>query len=177
MQRPINIFLTTLLSLCFLFITIPTSVAFAKTFSYCGSSGGTGGNRFSDLETSGEYSSDDRRLVEIRIRSGDFIDGIQTVYENQIGDIIESPWHGGTGGNLSVFKLDPDEYITRISGKYGWYIDRIEIVTSKGRNKGWGGMGGAKHYIYNAPPGSHIHGFGGAAGVYIDSIGVIFKTP
>jgi hypothetical protein len=177
MQKSINTFLTTLLSLCLLFIAISANVVFAKTFSYCGSSGGGGGDSFSDLEISGYGSSDDRKIVEIRIRSGDFIDGIQTVYENQIGQRTESPWHGGTGGNLSIFKLDPDEYITRISGKYGWYVDRIEIVTSKGRNKGWGGMGGAKHYIYNAPPGSHIHGFGGAAGVYIDSIGVIFKTP
>ena len=132
---------------------------------------------FSDLQLSGQHSSDDRKLVGIRIRSGAFIDGIQAVYENKIGQRIESPWHGGTGGNLSVFKLAPDQYIIRFNGKYGWYVDHIGIITNKGQHKGWGGIGGAKHFVYTAPPGSHIHGFGGHAGKLIDSIGVIFKSP
>jgi hypothetical protein len=146
MKKLIHTILPAFLIFCLFFISSPVRDAFASTFSYCGPSGGVGGNFFSDLSISGEHSSDDRKLVEIRIRSGDFIDGIQTVYENQIGQRFESPWHGGTGGNLSVFKIDPDEYVTRISGKYGWYIDHLEIVTSKGRNKGWGGMGGAKNF-------------------------------
>lgn len=160
-----------------LLILIPMSHVVASTFSYNGPSGGVGGVQFSDLQISGGYSSDNRRLTEIRIRSGAFVDGIQTVYENQTGQKFESPWHGGSGGTLSVFKLEPDEFVTRISGKYGWYVDRIEIVTNKGRNKGWGGTGGAKHFIYNAPPASYIHGFGGSSGRFVDSIGVIFKTP
>ena len=177
MQKVTSTFLSALFFLCLFNISLSISNVFAATFSYCGPSGGDGGNHFSDLRASGRYSSDDRKLVEIRIRSGAFIDGIQAVYENKIGQRVESPWHGGTGGNLSVFKLATDEYITRISGKYGWYVDHIEIITNKGRHKRWGGTGGARNFIYNAPPGSHIHGFGGHAGKFIDSIGVIFKTP
>lgn len=177
MQKMMSKLLSALFLLCLFSVSLQISNVFAATFSYCGPSGGVGGNHFSDLQASGQHSSDNRKLVEIRIRSGAFIDGIQTVYENRIGQRNESSWHGGSGGKLSVFKLAPDEYVIRINGKYGRFVDHIEIITSKGRHKGWGATGGAKHFVYNAPPGSHVHGFGGHAGKFIDSIGVIFKSP
>lgn len=177
MEKSIRKRLSVLFLLCLFSIPLSISNVFAATFSYCGSSGGVGGNHFSDLQVSGQHSSDSRKLVEIRIRSGDFIDGIQTVYENKMGQRFKSAWHGGVGGNLSVFKLDPDEHIVRINGKHGLYVDHIEIITNKGRHKGWGGIGGEKYFVYNAPPKSYIHGFAGYAGEFIDSIGVIFKTP
>jgi jacalin-like lectin domain-containing protein len=149
----------------------------AASFSFLGSSGGVGGNYFSDGQAGGQFSSGDRRLTEVRIRSGVFIDAIQLVYEDVIGQKIISPMHGGTGGTLSVFKLAPGEYITRISGKYGWYIDHLLIETNKGKAKGWGGTGGSANYTYTAPPGSSIHGFFGRSGTFIDAIGVILKTP
>jgi hypothetical protein len=149
----------------------------ANQFSYCGPSGGYGGQYFSDQNVCGQFSSDNRRLVEVRIRSGVYIDAIQTVYVNIADQKFESPLHGGTGGTLSVFKLAPDEYITRISGKYGVFIDSLQIVTNKGNVKGWGGTGGAGNYIYTAPPGSRIHGFFGRSGKFLDAVGVIIKTP
>lgn len=149
----------------------------AASFSFLGPSGGLGGNYFSDGQAGGQFSSDNRRLTEVRVRSGAFIDSIQLVYENVIGQKIVSPMHGGSGGTLSVFKLDPGEYITRISGKHGWYIDSLLIETNKGKAKGWGGTGGSANYTYTAAPGSSIHGFFGRSGKFLDAIGVILKTP
>ena len=34
--------------------------------------------------------------------------------------------------------LDDDEYITDVAAGYGWYVDRLEITTSKGRVHGVG---------------------------------------
>ena len=143
----------------------------AETFSFLGPSGGGGGNYYSDSQTGG------RQLIEVRIRSGAFIDAIQTVYVDAIGQKFVSQRYGGGGGNLDIFKLAPGEYITRISGKYGSFVDSLLIQTNKGRAKGWGGSGGSANYTYTAPPGSRIHGFFGRSGKFIDSVGVILKTP
>lgn len=167
----------TFLGILFLSFVVISYLFAANQFSYCGPSGGYGGKYFSDQNVCGQFSSDNRRLVEVRIRSGVYIDAIQTVYVNMAGQKFVSPWHGGAGGRLSVFKLAPGEYITRISGKYGKYIDSLQIVTNKGSIKGWGGTGGAGNYIYAAPPGSRIHGFFGRSGKYLDAVGVIMKSP
>ena len=178
MKKFVMIFLAVLFLSFVLISTLLISDVFASgSFSFCGPSGGFGGNYFSDGTTGGQFSSDNRRLVEVRIRSGIFIDAIQTVYENAVGQKITSPRHGGTGGKLSVFKLAPGEYITRISGKYGRFIDSLLIETNKGRAQGFGGTGGAGNYTYKVPPGSRIHGFFGRSGKFLDAIGVIIKTP
>lgn len=159
----------------FLFLAIMLTVllppASAETFSFLGPSGGPGGSYFSDNQTGG------LRVVEVRIRSGAYIDAIQFVYENKAGQRITGQMHGGNGGNLSVFALEPGEYLTRITGKHGNFIDSFQIVTSNGRSKGWGGTGGAARYTYTAPPGSSIHGLFGRCGVFLDAVGVILSTP
>jgi|GEM_PF-1225533 len=152
-------------------LILPVSNASAETFSFLGPSGGGGGSYYADNQTGG------LRVVEVRVRSGVYIDGVQFIYENKIGQVINGKWHGGQGGTLSVFKLQPGETITRVTGKHGYFIDSLQLVTSKGRSKGWGGSGGSAHYTYSAPPGSHIHGLFGRSGVYIDALGVILSTP
>jgi len=143
----------------------------AETFSFFGPSGGVGGGYFSDGQTGG------RKLIEVRIRSGAFIDSIQTVYADALGQQFVSPMHGGNGGTLAIFKLSPGEWITRISGRHGSFVDSLLIQTNKGRIKGFGGTGGSVNYTYTAPPGTRIHGFFGRSGKFVDAIGVILKTP
>jgi hypothetical protein len=147
-----------------------------NAFSFCGPSGGDGGNHYSDGTEAGQFSTDDHKLVEVRIRSGAFIDAIQTVYEDSIGNKIVSAQHGGNGGKLITFKLALGEYITRISGMYGWVVNTLLIETNKGRAQGWGNPGGLGTYNYTAPPGTSIHGFFGKSGLYLDAIGVILKS-
>ena len=155
----------------FIFVSINSVSAYAADwFSYCGPSGGLGGNRFDDGQTGG------RRIKEVRVYSGAFVDSIQVIYIDQTNQIIPGGKHGGSGGNLSVLKLTLDEYITTVGGKYGSYVDSLFMKTSKGQVKKWGGAGGNVGFFYSVPPGTHIHGFFGSAGKYLDSIGVIMKT-
>lgn len=154
-----------------LFTVTPAVFCNSKGLTFLGPSGGGGGQYYANKKQS------DWRLVEVRVRSGAFIDAIQTVHENVIGQKYVSKRFGGGGGNLEVFTLAAGEHITRISGKYGNFVDSLQIETNTGRVKGWGGVGGAVNYTYSAPAGTHIYGFFGRSGAFIDSIGVILKSP
>ncbi len=87
------------------------------TFSYCGVSGGHGGNKFDDGQTA------NRKIVEVKINSGWYVDAIQLVYSGVGGG--PTPKHGGGGGTLKVFKLAADEDIVEVGGKHGDLIDSI----------------------------------------------------
>ena len=151
-------------------VTLPVKQASAETFSFCGASGGTGGNEYTDSQTQGLI------VTEVRIWHGSRIDAIQFVYKNKQGGKIEGTKHGGNGGTLSVFMLQPGETIVKITGKHGTVIDSMQLLTSNGREQRWGGSGGSVNYTYSAPPGSSIFGLFGRAGTYIDALGVILLT-
>lgn len=143
------------------------------TFSYCGPSGGLGGNKFNDGQTG------NRKITEVRISSGWYIDSIQLVY-NIAGSPKVNPKHGGSGGKLKSFKLGVDEQITEIGGKHTKYVNTLWIKTNKGRTEKWGGTkewSDNRDFIYSVPPGTRIDGFWGRSGWYIDAIGVIILTP
>jgi hypothetical protein len=113
------------------------------------------------------------RISEVRVRSADYIDAIQLVYSNgKVG-----PRQGGLGGKLSSFKLEPDETITIVSGRYGHYVDSLAITTSKGRTQRWGGSGGTVAYSYTAPAGMWVGDLTGRASQYFDAIGVCIVDP
>lgn len=115
----------------------------------------------------------DYQLAEIRVWSGSWIDALQTIYVNRYtGERVESSRCGGSGGDLSVFALDPDEYLTLVYGQYGDYVDSMTVVTNKQRLKTWGGDGGLADYFYGGPKGIKIVGFKSHAGQYVDAIGV-----
>ena len=152
-------------------MVLPVKHASADTFSFCGPSGGTGGSYYADNETEGLH------VVEVRVWHGKYIDAIQFVYGNKQGGQIEGKKHGGNGGGLSTFKLQPGETIAKISGKHGSLVDSMQLLTSNGREQQWGGPGGTVRYTYSAPPGSSIFGLFGRSGTYIDALGVILYTP
>lgn len=152
-----------------------------RTFK-CGYSGGrrTGddpeeqaGREFSD-----EATREGSKIVEVRLRHGRLIDSIQLVCEIPDGERHELPAHGGGGGQLSVFTLDRDEFLTGISGTYGASVDTIRLHTNKQTSAPFGGAntsGGPANYLYEAPEGYEIVGFWGRSGDMIDAIGIIFR--
>jgi len=129
--------------------------------------GGRGGTEFSDRDV-----PVGARISEVRIRGGSYIDSIQVVYTLRDGRQYAGARHGGDGGNLSVFRLDSDEYIVAISGKHGNYIDSLVIHTNKRKSSQYGGSGGSRDYQLQVPSGNRGVGFSGKAGKYLDAIGV-----
>jgi len=133
--------------------------------------GGRGGSAFSDDEV-----PPGARISEVRVQSGDHIDAIQAVYTLPDGRALEGAWHGGRGGRLGVFRLDPDEYIVGISGRCGDYVDSLVIETNRRPSPMFGGRGGDRDYRVQIPPRSQVIGFAGRSGEYLDAIGLNFAT-
>jgi len=130
--------------------------------------GGRGGRTFYDSQV-----PENARVSEVRIRSGERIDSVQMVYELSDGSSQEGRRYGGSGGRLNVFRLDSDEYITGLSGRYGETIDSMRIETNKRSSTLFGGRGGSTDYRVDVPSGNYAVGFTGRAGDYLDAIGLI----
>jgi hypothetical protein len=150
-----------------------TGDVLGQSSSPTGPSGGTGGQYFED--TVFATTSGPGEVVEVRVRSGQYIDAVQVVVLVN-GLEQELPIHGGGGGYPQAFRLNPGEYIQAMGGRYGQYVDSLFIRTSMGRSQQWGGGGGAAQYFYGALSGTRIRGFIGRAGQYVDAIGAMIST-
>ncbi len=133
--------------------------------------GGSGGSAFADLEIPAEA-----RIAEVRVGTGEWLDSIQAIYVLPDGRYMEGTRHGGGGGSIRSFRLDSDEYITGLSGRYGQYVDSIQIHTNKRSSQLFGGSGGGRDYRIDVPVGNQAVGFFGRAGNALDAIGLTFAT-
>jgi hypothetical protein len=131
--------------------------------------GGPGGSAF--LDPGPEQGA---LVVEVQVRSGDYVDSVQLVYSLSDGRTVVGPQHGGTGGELSVFHLDADEYLIGISGRTGTYIDSIRFQTNKRISPTFGGSGGSREFRVDIPANAQVTGLAGRAGNYLDAIGLTF---
>ena len=133
--------------------------------------GGRGGRQFADLDI-----PTGAKVTEVHIRSGDHVDSVQLLYTLADGNTQMGTRHGGSGGQLNVFRLDSDEYITGISGRYGDIIDSICVQTNKRTSSTFGGRGGRQDFRVEVLAGNQGIGFTGRAGDYLDAIGLTY-TP
>jgi hypothetical protein len=129
--------------------------------------GGGGGSAFSD-----ESVPRGARISEVRVRSGNAVNSIQAIYTLLDGRLFEGKIHGGDGGALGVFQLDPDEYVTGLSGHSGENINSIAIRTNKRTSQVFGGDGSGGIFIINVPAGKQAIGFTGRSSSYLNAIGL-----
>ncbi len=141
----------------------------------CGYSGGKGGKDFSDDDKI-KLSENNIKINQIGVKSDKFVDSICITYSLNNEESVTSERHGDIKGDLDIFNLDENEYVTKVSGRFGSMIDSLEIVTNLGSKKRYGGKGGFADFEYEAPNNYQIIGFFGRAGWHIDAIGVIFKS-
>ena len=164
--------------------TDPTDIALTAS----GPSGGYGGGPFDGGDFNYLRSAfslpyptiaGNVQIAHVTVFSGDYIDSIQVTYAPSPGITGQPGKHGGDGGSRRDLLLQPGEYITEVSGRYGDYVDSLTIRTggSRSQTMKWGGRGGSQSFDYWAPPGSQIVGFWGRSGDYIDAIGVLMTTP
>jgi len=114
------------------------------------------------------------RVLEVRIFSGNIVNAVQMRYILPDGRILAGPRHGGPDGQQNTFRLDSDEYIIGISGRYGANIDSLQIHTNKRASALFGGSGGNQDYRIDAADGSQAVGFVGRASRYLNAIGLTF---
>lgn len=120
------------------------------------------------------------KIAEIRVRSGRYIDSIEVRY-HQItnGQCTGSPLVtriGGSGGTLrQPLLLGCFEHVTQIRGRYGKYVDSLEVLTSEGQSIRWGGSGGTSEFLYTGAD-TGIVGLWGRGGRLVDALGVVFRV-
>jgi hypothetical protein len=136
----------------------------------CGPSGGAGGVEFTD-----DVLPEDCQVVEVRIYAQQRVHGVQIIHETCDGGYHPFPIHGSAAGELHVIRLAADEFIVRISGRFGAQVDSMRIHTNKQISPLLGGDGGGGVYLYEVPSGSEIVGFWGRAGNGLNAIGVILR--
>jgi hypothetical protein len=134
-----------------------------------GIAGGTGGTPFGDRDIPAGA-----RIVEVRVQAGEWVDAVQAVFMLSDGRTVQGTRHGGSGGNVGVFRLDRDEYVIGLSGRCGERIDSLRIQTNKRTSQVFGGRGGSQDYRIDVPAGNQAVGFTGRSGQYLDAIGLIF---
>jgi predicted flap endonuclease-1-like 5' DNA nuclease len=115
------------------------------------------------------------KVREIRVNAGHYVDGIQLVYSDADGSLVEMPHLGGRGGSQHSVSLEADEYLTGLSGRCGRYIDSIRFHTNKRSTDSYGGPGGEEKYRFEAASSSEIVGLTGRGDWYVDQLGVIIR--
>ncbi|WP_306350802.1 jacalin-like lectin [Flavobacterium sp. '19STA2R22 D10 B1'] len=129
-----------------------------------GPSGGIGGNNFTII-AEGETTA-------IIIRSGSWIDAIQIAYTDANGKEERTAKCGGNGGTEQILKLAKEECITKVSGRYGSYIDSIIFETNLGKKYTFGGPGGHTNFTFTVPNKMNFAGFTGRSGSFVDALGI-----
>ncbi|MEL7244936.1 MAG: jacalin-like lectin [Cyanobacteria bacterium J06573_2] len=115
------------------------------------------------------------QISRVTIRSRGWVDGIQVHWTMKDGSSKSGGYHGGSGGIQDSFTLDPNEKITKISGRIGDYVDQLTFHTSKERKYGPYGNGKGKEFSIDIPENSELIGFFGRAEKYLDGIGVLIR--
>ncbi len=131
--------------------------------------GGGGGRPFADGNI-----PPGARITAVVVRSGDTIDAVQAIYALSDGRNLAGQQHGHSGGNSHTFRLNRDEYIIGLAGRFGDTVDSMRIVTNKRTSQVFGGGGGDKDFRIDVPRGNQAVGFTGRAGDTVDAIGLIY---
>jgi len=128
--------------------------------------GGMGGTPFSDPPG--------LTITRIYVSSGEFVDCLLVTYSD--GHLQQ---HGGSGGtNQFNIVFDSDEFISRLEGTYGSYINTLKIITNKDRT--YGPFGGAPPWplgpnsftLGTVPSKTFSQAFFGRSGIFLDAIGI-----
>ncbi|MHC4159578.1 MAG: jacalin-like lectin [Planctomycetota bacterium] len=136
--------------------------------------GGNKGTEWSDDLSSKELGKN-IHLSQLIIRSGEIIDAIQVVYKEGYTSKKQQQ-HGSKGGCKTTLSFDGDEYITKITGRYGgWYGNQSDtfiqalIIHTNRQPQGYPVRGmwdrnpvdRSTKFTIVAPPGYEIIGFYG----------------
>lgn len=122
------------------------------------------------------YYAPTSRINLIYINHGDAVDSFKTIYSILGGDILQSDWHGGPGGNQTMIALNKDEALIGVEGSSGGkYISQISFITRRGtdgmvtRHGPFGKVASRAFSFYG-----NILGFSGSYGNLLHSISVYY---
>src|SRR5215213_3735396 len=139
--------------------------------------GGGGGGAWDDVQALA--ATPPTAFRRIAVRSGSYLDQIESTYGLAAGTSIQA--HGGGGGGPASFDFVPNEILICVQGRSGAYVDQIGFTTAVIYGGGdpplirsygpYGGGGGAPFQIWG-----EIAAFYGRSGSFVDSIGCYLGT-
>ncbi|XP_012619714.1 zymogen granule membrane protein 16 [Microcebus murinus] len=135
----------------------------ARSSSYNGEYGGTGGKRFSH---SGNQLEGPITAIRVRVNSN-YIVGLQVRYGK-----VWSDYSGGSSGDLEEIFLHSGESVIQVSGKYKRYLKKLVFVTDKGRYLSFGKDSGTSFSAVPLHPNTVLRFISGRSGSVIDAIGL-----
>jgi hypothetical protein len=115
------------------------------------------------------------RIRALIVHYLDVVNAIRPIYLDGNGKMA-LPLHGHEDGTEATLVLEPDEYVTEISGRTGTLVDSLTVETNLGTRQAFGGTGGGPIEGYELPPDTdrpqEVVAFFGACGQRLDSIGI-----
>src|SRR5262249_57345572 len=81
---------------------------------------------------------------------------------------------GGDGKEV-IWRLPDGDYIPRLTGRFGTWIDSLTIYTRSGSSYNYGGSGGDRAFDPQASGDEEVTGFFGRAGGNLDQIGILTR--
>jgi len=115
----------------------------------------------------------------VTVRGGSWLDSVRCTWEDE-GDLVKSDNHGGDGGEATVIKLEPGEFLIQVSGVVLkqddlTVIGSLSFKTTKRTIDPIGETTEGPKFTLDAPPGQEICGFQGRSGDYLNAIGMICR--
>ena len=89
---------------------------------------------------------------------------------------VWSETHGGGGGAVHTFQLNPGAKIFLVQGRAGSRLDELEFVTDDGTVYGPVGGGGGAPWV-SSHPGCYLSYFSGSSGSRLDSLSLHWECP
>ncbi|MCZ0210746.1 jacalin-like lectin [Streptomyces sp. UMAF16] len=133
--------------------------------------GGSGGTEFRDTPSRLKH------LTSITVHVGSsYVNGLQCTWllDDGEGSLDFGELHGTTGDAHNV-SLGPGEYIIKVYGRCGTYVDQLAFATNQGHVFGpFGGNGGEPFHI-DLPGHAHVAAFAGRSGSHLDAISVLYR--
>ncbi|PHN01580.1 RICIN domain-containing protein [Flavilitoribacter nigricans] len=148
----------------------------AQDLSFSPPEGGYGGQRFTiPANVTQDNVQNFKKITRISIKHGKYIEQIRVTWLTYGG--YRSGGAGGeVYGNWSHIDLQDGEYITRVSGTSGRFINSLAFHTNKRRIIGSFGQRDGKSFMIHVPSGQQVIGFHGRSGQLIDQFGLAYKT-
>jgi len=125
-----------------------------------------------------EDVSEMKQMKRIILRSDAYIDTLQFEWINSSNEYITGAEYGGygmKGGNSSFIEFQEGEYLTKITGKAGIYMDSVCFHTNLKVHGPYGGSGGSTPFIIDLTE-KRLLCLIGRYGRFIDGIGVLVKS-
>ena len=164
-------FFTAILAIFLLTSQIQASISYEVSEAF----GGNGGQRFVLPKGMAQpYLSQINSIKKISLKVSHRIEKIQVTWSTRNGRGLTQST-GEDGGRWRNILLAKGEYITKVTGRTGKFLNQITIYTSYGNQYGPFGSNAGKPFRIIVPRAHKVIGFTGNSGQCIDKIALVYQ--